>query len=63
MIGIGANVVKLVPWVFATALVTFAILLGQVLGYADKHQRSLMKQCMDDGHKEYECVGMFNRNR
>ena len=55
--------VKLVPWVFATALVTFAILLGQVLGYADKHQRSLMKQCMDDGHKEYECVGMFNRNR
>ena len=30
--------------------------------YGGKDDERLLKQCRDDGHKEYECVSMLRRN-
>jgi hypothetical protein len=44
---------------FAAWLVSWTIEGGRE---ADRAQARLMKQCMDDGHKEYECVAMLRRS-
>lgn len=54
----------------AEIIITASLLLLLTLGISsgikssiENEQGKLMKQCMDDGKKEYECVSMLRRGR
>ena len=45
--------------IFGGAMAAWAVGFGNMLRKDIDHKAFLMKQCMDDGHKEYECVAML----
>lgn len=39
----------------------FGLILGIII-YDTQNTNRLMEQCMQDGHKEYECVGILRNS-
>lgn len=50
-----------VPWWTGIVLLT-VIVVGTFVYIVQRHQR-LMAECMADGRKEYQCVGILNGYR
>lgn len=51
-----------IVWVVMPILVLFGLML-LILKSAGDRQCELMRQCVADGHKEYECVGILRGRR
>lgn len=53
------EVILLVACLGTVALIAFLIAIGVS---SSRAQQELMKQCLADGHKKYECVSMLRSN-
>lgn len=50
------------PWIVAVVVIALCVITFVGIRHDNEVAARLMQQCLDDGHKEYECVSMLRSN-